>query len=312
MLTFHFQVLSLVLSDVIGDPLGFIASGPTVPNGTSPQDCLELFHTLGIQEHIPKSIYQVLQQERDQLGERSTNDLRPEYGYDHVHNVIVGSNRMLLTKAQRTAKQLGYVPCVLTSTLAGEATQAGELEARLAGTLCHMYHTKSHFTEKVLNSIKTDFEEVDADAVVDLTELINCVHEAMSKSKPLCVLLAGETVVNVKGKGSGGRNRELALSAAIYWHRHCQHDILDKFNIRLLSMATDGQDGPSVGGAAGAIVDPLTAGRAVEMGLDPQQYLDANDSGSFFDTLDNGSSSVITGLTGTNVMDVQMLFIKPR
>jgi glycerate 2-kinase len=115
---------------------------------------------------------------------------------------------------------------------------------------------------------------------------------------PNCLISGGETTVHVRGKGKGGRNTELALSFAM--------EIDGIEGITMLSAGTDGTDGPT--DAAGAIIDGTTIAKARELGLDPQKYLDNNDSYTFFKRTD---SLLITGPTGTNVMDVQIVIIHP-
>jgi hydroxypyruvate reductase len=111
--------------------------------------------------------------------------------------------------------------------------------------------------------------------------------------KPCCILSGGETTVTVTGEGVGGRNQELALGAASI--------LRDAGGGLLLSAGTDGADGPT--DAAGAIVDSTTAFRAVHNGLSIRDALNQNDSYHFFKALDD---LVITGPTGTNVMDIQI------
>ncbi len=111
-----------------------------------------------------------------------------------------------------------------------------------------------------------------------------------------CLISGGETTVTVKGNGLGGRNMELALSFAI------EIDGID--GITLLSAGTDGTDGPT--DAAGAIVDGQTVARAKAIGLDPGTYLENNDSYNFFKQI---NELFITGPTGTNVMDIQIMVI---
>lgn len=103
----------------------------------------------------------------------------------------------------------------------------------------------------------------------------------------------GEATVTVRGDGSGGRNTEFSLSAAMRLA-----DGQDS-NLVVASLASDGQDGSVEG--AGAIVDALTVGRAAERRLDARTALDANDSGGFFEEL---GELVVPGPTGTNVNDV--------
>lgn len=114
---------------------------------------------------------------------------------------------------------------------------------------------------------------------------------------PCCLISGGETTVTVKGKGLGGRNMELALSFAV--------EIEGIQGITLLSAGTDGTDGPT--DAAGAIVDSGTVLKARSLGLNPQDYLENNDSYHFFQAMDD---LFITGPTGTNVMDIQVVVIE--
>jgi glycerate 2-kinase len=111
---------------------------------------------------------------------------------------------------------------------------------------------------------------------------------------PVCLISGGETTVTLKGDGKGGRNMEFALAAAL---------ALDGIpGILAFSAGTDGTDGPT--DAAGAFATGSTAARARASGLHPQQTLARNNSYPFFQKLDN---LVITGPTGTNVMDVRLL-----
>lgn len=105
------------------------------------------------------------------------------------------------------------------------------------------------------------------------------------------LVMGGETTVHVTGHGSGGRNQELALSAAI--------ELEGKKGVVCASIGTDGIDGSTK--YAGAIVDAGTLLRARKMGLNPNVYLANNDSGGFFRKV---GGAILTGRTGTNVSDV--------
>ncbi len=108
--------------------------------------------------------------------------------------------------------------------------------------------------------------------------------------KPACILLGGEPTVKIQGTGKGGRNQELALAVAL-------SNINEPYVC--VSVGSDGTDGPT--DAAGAIVDHTTLSRAESAGLNAQEYLKNNDSYNFFAPL---GDLIITGPTGTNVMDV--------
>lgn len=114
--------------------------------------------------------------------------------------------------------------------------------------------------------------------------------------RPALLLLGGETTVTVKGKGVGGRNQELVLSTAL--------GIAGLKTTTILSFSTDGVDGPT--DAAGAVADGFTIQRAEQLGLVPSCYLDNNNSYYFFKEL---GDLLITGPTGTNVMDITALIV---
>ena len=115
--------------------------------------------------------------------------------------------------------------------------------------------------------------------------------------KPACILFGGETTITVTGKGKGGRNQHLALL--------CAEMISGERGITILAAGTDGTDGPT--NAAGAVVDTATAREAAERGIDPDNYLASHDSYNFFR---EAGGLVITGPTGTNVMDVVVVVLE--
>ena len=117
--------------------------------------------------------------------------------------------------------------------------------------------------------------------------------------RPACILSAGETTVDVRGPGRGGRNQEFALAAV-------ERLAALSGSTALVSVGTDGIDGPT--DAAGAVVDTTTLARARSKGLPaPEQYLDDNDSYTFFEQL---GDLVRLGPTATNVGDLQVLLIQ--
>lgn len=110
---------------------------------------------------------------------------------------------------------------------------------------------------------------------------------------PACIVSGGETTVTIRGEGKGGRNQEFALAAAI--------DIAGLENTLIFSAGTDGTDGPT--DAAGAMADGNTVGRSRR---DAAMALRDNDSYPFFADLND---LVITGSTGTNVMDLHLVLV---
>lgn len=115
--------------------------------------------------------------------------------------------------------------------------------------------------------------------------------------RPFAVIAGGETVVRVTGSGKGGRNQEIALSAAL--------ELKGKKNVLLFSIGSDGTDGPT--DAAGGIVDGQTALRLEKMGIDIKKVLKDNDS---YHALQKVNGLIKTGATGTNVNDVTVLLCR--
>jgi hydroxypyruvate reductase len=116
-----------------------------------------------------------------------------------------------------------------------------------------------------------------------------------SKPRPFCLIVGGETTVTMQGSGKGGRNQELALAAV--------NELRNVENVFLITLATDGDDGPT--DAAGAVATGTSARRAEMLGLDAAAYLSRNDSYPFFQAL---GDLLMTGPTGTNVNDLTFLF----
>lgn len=248
------QVVSLILSDVIGDHLEVIASGPTAPDPTTYDAARDVLARYRLSEAVPPPVMTLLDR-----GARGEFPETPKPGspiFDGVSNIIVGSNRQALAAAAGAARELGCAASILADDQVGEAAEVGRQLARQA------------------------------------------LAAASSKQggAPLCLLVGGETTVTVRGHGTGGRNMELALAFAMA--------VEGRPGITLLSAGTDGTDGPT--DAAGAIVDGTTITRARQLGLNPQVYLDDNNSYGFFDKC---GGLLVTGATGTNVMDLQIMVI---
>jgi glycerate-2-kinase len=118
--------------------------------------------------------------------------------------------------------------------------------------------------------------------------------------EPVCLIAGGEVSCPVRGSGIGGRNQEFVLYAALQLP-----ELAAGGEIVVLSAGTDGIDGTSP--AAGAVADAHTVARARALGLDPERFLQENDSYTFFHHL---GDVVITGPTGNNVRDLRILLAR--
>ncbi len=248
------RLITLIVSDVIGDRLDSIGSGPTSGDQTTWQDCLTILEKYRLTEQVPRCVLK-----RFKLG--AAGDLpdtpKPDDPmFQGVTNFIIGSNNLALKAAADKARDLGYTPLILSASIEGETKDAGFLHAAIG-------------------------QEI--------------IGNSQPVPPPCCIISGGETTVTLtQPHGVGGRNLEFVLAAAL--------KIQGLDNLVVLSGGTDGTDGMS--DAAGAVADGSTVERAKKIGLDAQQFLATHDSHTFFSQLDD---LVITGPTGTNVLDVRLI-----
>ncbi|HYJ16609.1 MAG TPA: glycerate kinase [Candidatus Limnocylindria bacterium] len=121
------QVVTLILSDVIGDSLEDIASGPTAPDPSRYADCLEIVRRYRLLEAIPASARSIL--ERGSQGEIAETIKPNDPVFSRVLNVIVGSNRLATEAARSYAESLGYYSTILSNTVQGESREVAKRHA---------------------------------------------------------------------------------------------------------------------------------------------------------------------------------------
>lgn len=232
------QVWSVVLSDVLGDRLDMIASGPACPDRSTAEEALEIVNRYALRLS-PQALACL---------RRPTPSALP-----NAQSIVTGSVRQLVDAAVRTCRRLGYDVEILTDCLQSEARDAGRWLAR----------------------------------------------EALVRSGPRALLAGGETVVHVMGPGLGGRNQELALSAAA--------QIAGQRALAIFSFGSDGTDGPT--DAAGGYVDGQTQAALARQGISIPDVLARNDA---YHALEACGGLIKTGPTGTNVNDLSVALLGPE
>jgi glycerate 2-kinase len=173
-LAYPATVVSLLLSDVIGDPLDVIGSGPTAPDPTTFADAIAILNKFELVERVPQVV-----RERLTRGAQREIAETPKPGdpiFNSVHNIVIGSNGVVLQAAAEEAASRGFRTLILSSTMQGETCEVGRVHAEI------------------------------------LREMLSTGNPV---APPACVLSGGETTVTVHGNGLGGRNQEFALAAAI-------------------------------------------------------------------------------------------------
>ena len=232
------KLFAIVLSDIVGDPLDMIASGPAYPDSSTCEQAKEIAAKYSLRLSADAIACLNMETPKELSG---------------VTTQITGSVRELCAAAENAARCMGYETEILTTELSCEAKDAGSQLAQYAGKYYGI-------------------------------------------RKKLAFIAGGETVVKLTGTGKGGRNQELALSAAA--------GIDGMEHVCVFSVGSDGTDGPT--DAAGGYVDGCTAGKLREMGIDISDVLKNNDA---YHALQQTDGLVITGPTGTNVNDVAVLLM---
>lgn len=124
------QLVSLILSDVIGSPLDTIASGPTAPDLTTFADALNVIERRGVRKQLPAPV--IAHIERGARHEENDPNKSDESIFDRVQNVIIADNAVACEAATRTAQSLGWNTLLLTSSLRGEAREMGGMFGAVA------------------------------------------------------------------------------------------------------------------------------------------------------------------------------------
>ncbi len=253
-LLFPATVISLIISDVVGDKLDRVASGPITADPTTYQDAWSVLERYQLLDKLPARVVSHLS--RGMQGKVAETVKPGDKLLEKVDNLLVGSNPVVVQAAAQAAESLGFATRIITTSMQGEACEVGR-------------------------------------SLADQAKAV--LGETGEGYHPSCLVAGGETTVTVHGRGLGGRNQELILGAV--------HSLSAADRLLMVSMATDGGDGPT--DAAGAVVTGHTYARGMSMGLEPDAYLQNNDAYHYFALLDD---LLKTGPTLTNVNDLVFFF----
>jgi len=183
--------------------------------------------------------------------------------FERVNNVVIADNAIAARAAAAEAQRLGYHSMLLSTFVQGEAREVGRAVAGLA------------------QGIAAGQSDI---------------------AIPACLVLGGETTVTIRGSGLGGRNQELALSAALALG---SYELPPGVEVAVVSLGTDGTDGPTNAAGGIALGDSLERARAAQ--LDVRAALNNNDS---YHCLGALGDLLITGPTQTNVNDLIFVFVR--
>lgn len=221
-------MINLIFSDVPGDDLSTVASGPTVKDTTYMRDAAAILKKYNTLELCSMPACKLVETPKE------------DKYFEKVYNFLTVSSKTALSAMEQKARDLGLSVSVFSDKYEGKASEVGR---------------------QILSWGRTHGK---------------------------CTLAAGESTVEIKGGGKGGRNQEMSLSVLPQL----------KSGEAFLTLASDGYDNTPF---AGAVVDSDSLLRARGLGLNPELFLEQNDSYSFFKQLGDGLE---TGLTGSNISDL--------
>lgn len=270
------RLLVLVLSDVIGDPLGVIASGPCMPVAAPAASALDVLERFGALDVAP-TFTTMLRAEASRAdsaaapADRSATEACTESWTTprgcRVDHVLLGTNATAVEAAARAAERLGY-----QVTIRPAAPGTSEPAEHLGRRLAH--------------------------------EGLALVEATAAEGRPRAIIEGGEAVVRLPADhGRGGRNQQTVVAALA---DRLVSGALWPPGLLVASLGTDGEDGPTT--AAGGLADAGVVTRIRELGLDPAAAAARCDA---LPLLEAAGGLVVTGPTGTNVADVRIVLARP-
>lgn len=270
-------VLTLAISDVVGDDPSVIGSGPTVPDSSTFADAVSVLERYDLREEVPEAV-------GEHLGRGAAGELEetPDDSDSAVADAdedwhCLANGRTAVDAARDAARERGYDPLVLSSRLTGEAREVGRVHAAIGA------------------EIAADGDPIDPPAIVLSGGEVTVTVGGDEDGGDSCGDGNGGNSGSGGSNGSGGPNQELALAAALEF-------AASETEAVLASVDTDGIDGPT--DAAGAIVDGETIDSEEEAAA--KRALAANDAYGLLEDLD---ALLETGYTGTNVNDLRVLVV---
>ena len=254
----HLRLRSYLLSDVPNDIAHMIGSGPTLTDPSTYEQAFDILHAYKLEEQIPKSVLQYLEQGALGRYPETPKPVINDHPDQEVH-LITGSTT-LQPFLHSLLEQQGFAV---------------------------------HWSDQpIQGNQKTVVREIAGQVI----SVLNGQSELSQKS-PQALVFQGESYLEVKGEGAGGRNQHLALLLAL--------SLEGQHPVSVLSLATDGVDGPT--DAAGALVSSYTALHARKQGHPPEPYIQQYNSYAFHEAM---NTLIKTGPSGTNLMDLCVVLIR--
>jgi glycerate-2-kinase len=237
------KAITMIVSDVIGDSMDLIASGPTVPDSTTFSDAYNVFTKYNILNKTPENVKKLILTGMN--GEVNENPKKSDLIFQSIDNLIIGSARTAKDNIIQLFDMNGFenisniLDWAKIRTMMGEARDYGKYLA-------------------------------------DIISKVSCSAKSLQQGRIFYMINSGELTVTIQGDGIGGRNQEMLLGFINEFDVSC----LENLDFVVCSMNMDGKEGNSP--AAGAIVDSGFLHKIKNLKSNPIQYLENNDSFNFF------------------------------
>jgi glycerate 2-kinase len=280
------RVISLIVSDVIGDHLDVIASGPTVPDSSTFSDAWTIIQSYGLENSLPISAINVI---KDGLrGVKSETPKKDDIIFKNINNIIIGSvadakQALIHHLESNDIKDFRSITDKIgLPIMKGEAVKYGFQLAEILQSIDDLVHSDSLIKEILIKKYKEQ------------------TAQKCQKSISFYLINTGEFTVTIHGNGIGGRNQEMLLGCLLY----LQKITLINIDFMAVSMAFDGIEGNSP--ATGALIDSESIKKLLKLDLDPKGFLENNDSYSCFKKI---GDAMEIGQTMTNTNDMCCLIV---
>ncbi|XP_018403153.1 PREDICTED: glycerate kinase [Cyphomyrmex costatus] len=249
------SVVTLILSDIVGDPVDLIASGPTVYNPRTPEHAVAILKKYNLFQSLEGNLKTVVTSKEPFNDKPLLNPATAKTAtkqFKHVTNIILGNNTMALEAAKLEASRKKLTPIILKNNVTGNVQDVSSAYVHLTSLICLV----------LLNELERQefYDKVRTMSILSLStdKVDEIFHHLIGNLDGIVLIGGGEPTVVVTGHGKGGRNQELALRFSLDWLAKIKtYPRFAEYDVIMLSAGTDGQDGPT--DAAGAFGYPAIA-----------------------------------------------------
>ncbi|XP_043261688.1 glycerate kinase-like [Colletes gigas] len=249
-MAFPASVITLILSDIVGDPVDLIASGPTVYNNKVPRHVINVLKKYDLFDKLEGDVRKVIISKETFKDKPLLTGRGRRRAFKHVNNIILGNNEVAVEATASEAQRKKLTPIILRTDVTGNVQDVSSAYAHITSLMCLVLDKtlkKEEFFEQVKDIPILSLPATKVDEIYNLIENVS--------SEGIVLIGGGEPTVIVKGEGKGGRNQELALHFSLDWLAKIKSNPrFAEYDVIMLSAGTDGQDGPT--DAAGAFGYP--------------------------------------------------------